>query len=99
MSEESERDVRTVSVEIDGKGQLVVSVVDSGPLVERIFGDSDYEFWYRVSADRLVPLAARLGSEPDHLLEEIRSHWLGEKFYELESILKEPGIEAKFSSY
>lgn len=99
MPEEPRPDVRSISVQFVENGDLVVEVVDSGPLVEKFFGDSDYEFWYRVSADRLEPLAIRLGCDLEHLLEEIRAHWLGERFYELEVILKEPGIAAKFTSY
>lgn len=92
-------DVRTASVRLDDTGRLIVSVVDSGPLVERIFGDSDYEFWYTVSADRVPKLAERIGAPADRIVEDIRSRWLGEQFYELESILKEPEIAAKFHSY
>jgi len=98
MSSES-RDQRVVSVFFDDHGNLVIEVVDSGPLVEKFFGDSDYEFWYRVAADRVDELATRLGSDRAKILETIEEQWLGEKFYELEAILREPGIEARFSSY
>lgn len=99
MSNESDRDVRTASVRLDETGRLVVSAVDSGPLVERIFGDSDYEFWYTVAADKVAVLAARIGSSPDRIVDDIRTQWRGPRFSELQGILREPEIDASFHSY
>lgn len=99
MSSESDRDVRTATVRLDETGRLVVSAVDSGPLVERIFGDSDYEFWYTVAADKVAVLAARIGSSPDRIVDDIRTQWRGPRFSELQEILREPEIDASFHSY
>ena len=99
MSSESDRDVRTATVRLDETGRLVVSAVDSGPLVERIFGDSDYEFWYTVAADKVAVLAARIGSSPDRIVADIRTQWRGPRFSELQEILREPEIDASFHSY
>lgn len=99
MSNELDRDVRSSSVRIDETGRLVISAVDSGPLVERIFGDSDYEFWYTVAADKVAVLAARIGSTPERIVDDIRTQWRGPRFYELQEILREPEIDASFHSY
>ena len=93
------RNSRRISSEVNAAGDLVISVVDHGPLVEEFWGDSDYEFWYRVPAERVGVLARRLRATPEMLVEEIKEKWRGEQFYELEQILKSPDIEAKFASY
>lgn len=96
---EDEANMRVITVFKDETGTLVIEVVDSGPLVEDFWGTDDYEFWYRVPADRIKALARRLDAAPDRLIEEIEKNWLDERFYVLEDILRESDIAAKFVSY
>ncbi len=93
------RNSRMISSEVNDAGDLVISVVDHGPLMEEFWGDSDYEFWYRVPVERVGVLARRVGTTPEMLVEEIKENWRGDQFYELEQILRSPEIEAKFFSY
>jgi hypothetical protein len=51
------QDVRTITVFRDDNETLIIEVVDSGPHVEDFGGNEDYEFWYRVPADRNDALA------------------------------------------
>lgn len=96
---DNNRNQRWVTVHQEESGEIVFSAVDSGPLVESVWGDSDYEFWYRVQPDSLNNLATRIGSTNDSLLDDLKAHWLKERFSELQDILREPDIDAKFSSY
>lgn len=96
---ESSKSYRWVTVHQEENGEIVFSAVDSGPYVESVWGDSDYEFWYRVQPDRIEALTIRIGSKPDTLMDDLRAHWLKERFSELQDILREPEISAKFSSY
>ena len=96
---EDKQNVRIITVKIDGEGTLVIAVVDSGPVVKDFWGTDDYEFWYRVRADRIETLARRLNTTIEEIVDEINANWRGDQFYALEEILKEPGIEAEFSSY
>lgn len=91
--------MRIITVNRDNSGTLVIEVVDSGPLVEDFWGTDDYEFWYRVPAERIDALARRLSTTPDQIVDEIKTKWRRDRFYALEEILKEPGIEAEFTSY
>ena len=91
--------VRIITVNIDDKGTLVISVVDSGSHVEDFWGSDDYEFWYRVPADRIDTLARRLDTTADKIVDEIKANWRGVQFYALEEILNMPDINAKFTSY
>ena len=87
---DSNRSYRWVTVRQEESGEVVFSAVDSGPLVESVWGDSDYEFWYRVQPDSLSNLAIRIGSTPDTLIDDLKVHWLKERFSELQDILREP---------
>lgn len=91
--------VRTITVNRDDNGTLIIAVVDSGSHVEDFWGTDDYEFWYQVPAGRIDTLAQRLNTTPDQIVDEINTNWRGDRFYALEEILKEPGIDAKFTSY
>jgi hypothetical protein len=48
---------------INDQGDLVVAVQDLGPEVERLFGDSDYEWWVVVQASDRPKLLERLMAE------------------------------------
>lgn len=65
---------RSITFRIDDASDLVFSVVDRGPMVEEIWGDSDYEFWHRIPAERLEEFAQRLGTTNEHLVEELSAN-------------------------
>lgn len=90
---------RSIAFRIDDSGDLVISVVDRGPVVKEIWGDSDYEFWYRIPAKRLEVLAQLLGTTNELLIEELSAKWRKDRFDDLQEILKSPEINARFSSY
>jgi hypothetical protein len=90
---------RSIAFRIDDSGDLVISVVDHGPMVEEIWGDSDYEFWYRIPAERLEVLAQRLGTTSELLFDWLSVNWRGDRFCDLEDILEGSDIAAEFSSY
>lgn len=89
---------RIVRASIDESG-LVIEGHDMGPLVEQIFGDSDYEYWYRVPTTRLDDFAARIGAEPDTILPTLESDWSGPKYYDLVEILRDPDLGIRFHSH
>ena len=78
---------------------LVISGQDMGPLVELIFKDDDYEFWYTVPTDQLSEFARRIGAEPDTILQILKANWSGARFKDLEEILSDPTMRVKFHSY
>ena len=43
-----ESDSRRLDVYVDEAGDLVMEGTDTGPAVERFFGDDDYEYWVTV---------------------------------------------------
>lgn len=91
-------DRRRVTASLSADGVLVIAGVDSGPLVEQIFGDDDYEFWYTVDADSLPRFMDRLGvAERDRLLDALVADWSGERFSALQEVLRAVG--ATFHSF
>jgi hypothetical protein len=39
---------RSIMLTLEPNGTIMVDTQDMGPLVQQVFGDSDYEFWIRV---------------------------------------------------
>lgn len=91
-------DSRRVTASLRATGELVIAGVDAGPLVEQVFGDGDYEFWYTVSADLLPEFMERVGvTEPAQLLDSLVANWSGDRFGALQEALRDVG--AHFFSY
>lgn len=63
-------DVRSIIAYVeDETGDLVIDGQDIGPLVERIWGDSDYEYWLRIpraEKEKLYRSLAQPSVGPDH---------------------------------
>ncbi len=51
---------RSVRLNIEDDGTVTMDAQDMGPSVEKIWGDSDYEFWIRVAPAALPKLAYEL---------------------------------------
>lgn len=51
---------RSVRLALEGDGAVRLEAQDMGPSVEKIWGDSDYEFWVRVAPSSLSKLAFEL---------------------------------------
>lgn len=95
---ESGTNSRRVTATLRSTGELEIAGVDSGPLVEQVFGDSDYEFWFTLASAAVPLLAERVGAaDVARLLDVLAATWSGEKFSELEELLRELG--ASFRSY
>ncbi len=80
-----------ISAEITADGNVLLSGQDIGRSVERIFGDSDYEYWLSIPA-----------SEKDALLlalMELHFKDDAQVVSELKSVLDSAGIECTFRSY
>jgi hypothetical protein len=89
---------RRVTASMSDNG-LVISGQDMGPLVEMIFNDDDYEFWYTVPTDQLSEFARRIGAKPDTILQTLKAKWSGARFEDLEEILRDPTMKVRFDSY
>ena len=51
---------RRVDLRLEEGGAIVLEGQDMGPIVEEVWGDSDYEFWVRVEPASLSKLAYEL---------------------------------------
>jgi hypothetical protein len=51
---------RSVMVTLEPDGTLMLDAQDMGPLVQQVWGDSDYEFWRRVRPEAAGKLAFAL---------------------------------------
>ena len=51
---------RSIMVNLEADGTLVLDAQDMGPLVQQVWGDSDYEFWCRVPPEAMGKLAFAL---------------------------------------
>jgi hypothetical protein len=82
---------RSVMVTLETDGTLQVDAQDMGPLVEQVWGDSDYEFWCRVPPGAVGRLAYAL----------IRKHYAGREHAvdELRALCAEAGVECENGSY
>ena len=80
-----------IDVEITDEGDLLFSGQDVGDAPEEFWGDSDYEYWLKISAadkDRvLLALIEKLYSGNSSLISEIKDY------------LAYKGIPSEFASY
>ncbi|MFM7253168.1 MAG: hypothetical protein ACKO27_08915 [Ilumatobacteraceae bacterium] len=89
---ESGPNSRLVTATLQATGQLVISAIDTGPLVEQFHGDSDYEFWFTLAKDAVPALVEKVGAENvAQLLDVLATTWSGERFPDLEELLRDLG--------
>ena len=73
---------RSIMVTLEPNGTLMVDAQDMGPLVQQVFGDSDYEFWVRVppeAAGRLAfALLKKMYGGRDRAVDEFRDFCISE---------------------
>ena len=88
------RDTRSRYLEasINAKGDLVIAGQDLGSEVEGLFGFSEYEWAWTISARDCDNLLAALGSESD-LLTALGERFSGNRAGGLQSFLESEGIE------
>ena len=48
---------RSIMINLEPDGTLMLDAQDMGPLVQQVWGDSDYEFWRRVPPEAMGKLA------------------------------------------
>ena len=67
---------RSIMVTLEPNGTVTVDAQDMGPLVQQVFGDSDYEFWIRVPPEGVGRLAfallKKLYTGRDRAVDELR---------------------------
>lgn len=51
---------RSVRLSLKDDGAILMDAQDMGPLVEKVWGDSDYEFWVHVPPEAVGTLAFEL---------------------------------------
>jgi len=51
---------RSICVTLEPDGALMLDAQDMGPLVQEVWGDSDYEFWCRIPPEAAAWLAFAL---------------------------------------
>lgn len=80
-----------IEAEITDSGDLLLSGQDLGKAPRKFFGDSDYEYWLRISASNkdqvLLALIEKLYSGNPSLISQLREY------------LQSKGIPSEFSSY
>lgn len=88
-SESKGADQRHLWANLDGAGDLIVSGQDLGPSVEKIFGDSDYEWSHTVPSAYVPQFLQMLGGEPGVDAMTVLSQFVGTKSYEIDRVLQE----------
>jgi len=67
---------RSIMLTLEPSGTIMVDTQDMGPLVQQVFGDSDYEFWIRVPPEAVGRLAfallKKLYAGRDRAVDEVR---------------------------
>ena len=78
-------------------GTLTISGQNLGRNVGR---DGEYEYWYGIKAEHLPALLAALGGTPDqNILAFLEQHWSGDAAKELETAIRNSGVEYRFFNY
>ena len=83
---------RHLEASINAKGDLVIEGQDLGSEVEGIFGYSEYEWAWTISANDCDRLLAALGAKSD-LLAALGEKFSGKNAANLQSFLESEGIE------
>lgn len=67
---------RSIRVALEPDGTLMVDAQDMGPLVQEMWGDSDYEFWCRIPPEGAAKLAyillRKLYANREQAVDELR---------------------------
>lgn len=82
---------RSVRVTWYKDGSLSVHGHDMGPIVEKVWGDSDYEYWTRIPPEAFAKLAFAL----------IRRHYMGREraVEEIRDLCAEADVPHKFDTW
>ncbi len=91
---------RFLDVRITIDGGLGIEGYDSGPAVKSFFGSSNYEWHHTVKASDIPRLRAAMGIGPDiDLLAHIGENFNGPGQPDLESFIRDAGIDVQFFSW
>lgn len=108
---EADGNVRSIIAYVDpDTGDLVIDGQDVGPIVERMWGDSDYEYWLRIPHTHKTPLCQTLSDQPappakpgeldEMLLGLLETRFRGDgAFTAIREWCEAHAIPAQFSSY
>lgn len=91
-AEKTDTDIRSLSAELDGDGDLVFIGQDLGRGVEAAFGCSEYEWTWMIRAADLPRLAEALGCAGADLLEHLARTFSHERAAGLWDFLQAHGI-------
>ncbi len=68
---------RSIIATLEPDGVLMLDAQDMGPLVQEMWGDSDYEFWCRIPPEGAAKLAyvllRKLYAGREHAVDELRA--------------------------
>ena len=68
---------RSICVTLEPDGALMLDAQDMGPLVQEVWGDSDYEFWCRIPPEAAGKLAfallRKLYANREQAVDELRA--------------------------
>ncbi len=88
---------RYLDARLKESGDLWIEGQDLGDFDGGLAPDGEYEWVWKVSADKLAELLRALGADPGaDVLDELAARWSGEASFELERLLSESGL-AKLS--
>ena len=82
-------DQRHLWAKIDEHGDLIISGHDLGPIVEKIFGDSDYEWSHTVPGASVPQFLQMLGGEPGADAMIVLSQYVDARSFEIGRVLQE----------
>jgi|APSaa5957512535_1039671.scaffolds.fasta_scaffold275685_2 hypothetical protein len=102
------KEVTKIYAGFKSNGDLDISGYDAGPLLEKIYGDDDYEYGMTISKSDLEKFASILGGagysvpEPiiSNLIQTLKSAFDGGvKFRTLKSLCSEKGLDVQSWTY
>jgi len=96
-NERTAKDSRYLEASLSAEGDLVIHGIDWGAEVTRIWGDSEYEWFWTIRANALPALKAVLQAE-NNLLDVLKTNFSDENAANLPSFLDQHGINYEFWS-
>ncbi|SFK57903.1 hypothetical protein [Methylophaga sulfidovorans] len=90
-NERDKNSLRFLGAEIQPNGDLVFIGQDIGPVVERTFGSSEYEWQWTIKAENIPSFQKALGEE-GHIIKLLETHFSDEKAAGLLPFLEEHNI-------
>ncbi len=85
---------------LDTLGRLHIDGQELGPVTRFVSGDGEYEYFKMVAKEDIPRLVEILGGKPgDGILELLGRDWIGDKSYDLETVLRDGPIEVVLATW